>query len=60
MAKTPDPDSGRRKPGESNPTIECACGCGDTFLKYSKRGLPRRYIHGHSARKATEAHYGKV
>ncbi|KKK60550.1 hypothetical protein LCGC14_3023240 [marine sediment metagenome] len=30
-----------------NPLIECACGCGKSFLKYDERGRTRRYVHGH-------------
>ena len=34
-----------RKPGESNPIIECECGCGRRFEKYDKSGRPRRRSH---------------
>jgi len=37
-----------KKGNEPNIFIECACGCGNTFLKYDKRGRPRKYIAGHS------------
>lgn len=33
-----------------NPTIECACGCGQTLLKYDGRGRERSFIHNHHAR----------
>lgn len=33
-----------RMPGEDNPIIQCACGCGETFLKYDGEGRPRHYV----------------
>ena len=33
-----------RMPGEDNPIIQCACGCGVTFPKYDGQGRPRRYV----------------
>lgn len=39
----------RRLPGEANPTITCACGCGETFDRYDKSGRPRRFVSGHNA-----------
>lgn len=42
-------DSDReRVPGEDNPEIECACGCGETLRKYDSEGRPREYISGHN------------
>lgn len=38
-----------RLAGESNPTIQCACGCGVELLRYDGYGRPRRYARGHSA-----------
>jgi hypothetical protein len=38
----------RRKPGELNQLILCACGCGKTFYKYDSTGRPRRFISGHN------------
>lgn len=35
---------------EPNPTISCACGCGQTFLRYDATNRPRRYISGHNLR----------
>ena len=35
---------------EMNELIECACGCGQTLLKYNRWGNPRRYIHPHNNR----------
>lgn len=43
--------SERRAPGEPNPIIHCACGCGRTFLKYDSFARPRRFVSGHNARK---------
>lgn len=37
-----------RKPGEGNPVIRCACGCGKAFLKYDIHKRPRKYIAGHN------------
>jgi hypothetical protein len=39
-----------RLPGEPNPMIECACGCGALFLKYDKVNRERRYVFGWHAR----------
>jgi hypothetical protein len=38
-----------RMPGEDNPQVPCACGCGRTLAKYDKQGRLRRYISGHNA-----------
>lgn len=42
--------SGRalRMPGEANPTVTCACGCGQTFERFDRFGRPRRYQSGHN------------
>ena len=37
-----------RRPGEENPIVTCACGCGETFPKYDISGRPRRYVSGHN------------
>ncbi len=37
--------------GEANTMIECACGCGSTFIKYDKKRRPRRFLVGHHRRK---------
>lgn len=39
-----------RLPGESNPLIVCACGCGTIFPKYDAYGRARRYVNGHNLR----------
>ena len=38
----------RQLPGEANPIIECACGCGEQFEKYDSVGRPRRFVSGHN------------
>lgn len=43
-------DSDLRKPGEPNPEIGCACGCGETLKKYDEDNRPREYIVGHHSR----------
>ena len=35
---------------EDNPTIRCACGCGDTLQRFDRYGRPRRYLPGHFRR----------
>ena len=39
-----------RMPGEPNPTIPCACGCGATFARYDATNRPRRFLSGHNLR----------
>lgn len=46
-----------RKPGESNPIVQCACGCGSTFDKFDSSGRPRIYVSGHNPR--TSGQYKK-
>ena len=41
-------DSKRRAPGEENPFIFCACGCGKKLKKYDQSGRPRRHIGAHN------------
>jgi hypothetical protein len=41
-------DSNRRLPGEPNPIIACACGCGDSFAKFDSGGRPRKFVSGHN------------
>jgi hypothetical protein len=38
---------GRRLPGEDNPMILCACGCGGSFPKYDDYKRARKYLGGH-------------
>jgi hypothetical protein len=41
----------RRMPNEPNIMVECACGCGNSFLKYDEYGRERIYFdNGHNAR----------
>lgn len=42
------PDSRLRLPGEENPAIQCACGCGGIFLRFDGGNRPRRFISGHN------------
>ena len=41
-------NSNKRKPGEENPIIECACGCGTKFPKFDNCNRPRKFISGHN------------
>ena len=38
-----------RLPGEENPLIACACGCGAELNKFDTHGRPRQYLHGHQS-----------
>lgn len=42
------PGSNKRLPGEPNPTVECECGCGETFPLYDTHNRPRRFVAGHN------------
>lgn len=37
-----------RLPEQDNPTIVCACGCGETFRKFDRSGRPRSLVSGHN------------
>jgi hypothetical protein len=37
-----------RMPGEKNPVIACACGCGKEFKKFDDDGRPRKFVSGHN------------
>lgn len=39
----------RRLPGEENPRVPCACGCGAEFDRFDAEGRPRRFVSGHNA-----------
>lgn len=41
-----------RKPGETNPTIQCACGCGRRLKRFDTSNRPRVYISGHNPMKS--------
>jgi hypothetical protein len=41
-------DKGLREPGESNPLVRCACGCGTHFTRFDLDGRPRRFVSGHN------------
>lgn len=49
----------RRLPGEPNPQIQCACGCGESRPKYDTRGRPRLYLPGHYARGRSQGRTAK-
>jgi hypothetical protein len=38
----------RRRHGEPNPTVSCACGCGARFPKFDGGGRPRSMVSGHN------------
>jgi hypothetical protein len=40
--------SNRRRPGEPNELVTCACGCGETFWRFDADGRPRSYVSGHN------------
>jgi len=44
----PKPNPLRRKAGDPNPIIICACGCRKELVKYDNWGRPRRWISGHN------------
>lgn len=48
QAEHRNPDSNLRDPGEPNPVVSCACGCGAEFRKYDDSGRPRRFVSGHN------------
>jgi len=37
-----------RMPGEPNPEVACACGCGTTFARFDESGRPRAWVSGHN------------
>lgn len=39
-----------RMPGETNPVVECACGCGLQLARYDGSGRPRRFAPHHNLR----------
>lgn len=43
-------ERGLRNPGERNPMIKCACGCGEKFRKYDSSNRQRKYLSGHNLR----------
>ena len=38
----------RRKQGEPNPSVRCACGCRKRFARFDRDNRPRRFITGHN------------
>lgn len=41
-------NSGRRRDGEGNPLVACACGCGEMFRRFDTGGRPRKFVSGHN------------
>jgi hypothetical protein len=41
-------ERGLRRPGEENPMVACACGCGAMFVRYDAMNRPRRFVTGHN------------
>ncbi len=39
---------GNRQENEPNLPVPCGCGCAGTFLKYDRKGRPRRFLPGHN------------
>ena len=37
-----------RLPGQRNPVVKCACGCGEQFRKFDDENRPRKFISGHN------------
>lgn len=46
-------NSTKRMPGEPNPVVLCACGCGISLLKYDRSNRPRQFVSGHNMRGAS-------
>lgn len=42
-------DSNMRAPGEANPWVACACGCGTRFTRFDRWGRPRKFVSGHNS-----------
>lgn len=49
LAKHRRRECDRRLPGEPNPTVTCACGCGESFSRFDNCGRPRRFVTGHNS-----------
>lgn len=43
-------DTKRRGPFQGNQIVECACGCGETLLRFDSRGIERRFLNYHASR----------
>lgn len=50
-AKHRRPGCVRRLPGEPNPPVRCACGCGKRLTQFDAKGRPRFYATGHGGRR---------
>lgn len=51
-----DFERGLRSPGEENPEVFCACGCGTAFLRYDAMGRPRFFVSGHNIQQDAPTH----
>jgi len=40
----------KQMPGERNPLVKCACGCGAKFRRYDSTRRIRRFVSGHNLR----------
>jgi len=40
---------GLRLPGQPNPPVSCACGCGRVLKRFDDQGRPRRFVSGHNS-----------
>jgi len=40
--------SDKRMPGEPNPNVSCACGCGEIFTQFDQFNRPRIFVSGHN------------
>lgn len=40
--------SRQQLPGEANPLVACACGCGGSMDRFDRYGRPRQYLSGHN------------
>jgi hypothetical protein len=49
-----------RLPDEPNPEILCACGCGNSFLKFDATRRPRKFISGHNARRGANGRWEPI
>lgn len=44
----------KRLPGEPNPVVACACGCGGMLARYDSLKRERRFIQGHNVRNGAD------
>lgn len=46
-----------RMPGEENPIVCCACGCGSAFSQFDETGRPRTYVSGHNVTRNSKGQF---